>query len=542
MRKLFALAGILVGLMLAGPVMAGQPPTPDQVKKFQDDLQRLQQLVDKQAAQIKADADAKSKAEADKVDKAKEALKGPAQEPKLKLANPANGPPAAGPDPKFKTGARLTPVAKILEAIRTGKASIHHATRDLLPATVTRNPPTRSMLGNDRYGCCVTSESCAAIEADSFAVTGKEIVIPDSSAVAWASAHGVLNGADLLSVMQDMQKDPVKDSTGKGWTTGVPSNVDYNDEATLQSAIALGPVSIAIGSGDLSSGAGNADGWYSLTARGAPNDHDVGLWGYGRAEDLYKVLNMACPAACAGKTGYLCYTWSTIGFVTHAWVMGTVQEAWVRQPTVVGLQPTPPPVQPITVAVGDVSGTVGKATTFFPIVTGGTPPYFAYNYDYGDGSPKDGTGSHVYAVAGSFKVTVTVTDAQSKVGSGTCIATVTQVPIPVPSAGKIVVTKDSVTFPLNLPPGTYIPVQEQTLQRTLGELLNQNTPTPGLTPAEKDLLQQLIDRFKSKTSEMRGVEPVLPASEHARIQAECMAVIRAETKAGLLGPGVFPKR
>ncbi len=255
-------------------------------------------------------------------------------------------PKAGEPPPKFKTGARRTPPHKVAEAISTGKAGVHHATRELLPATVAMVPPKLSYLGNNQYGCCVTSESCAAIEAESVHVGLPEIIITDQVCIAWAQSHGWLNGANLLEVIQDMQRDGVKDSTGKLWKAGKPSTVDYTNEETLRSAINTGPVSIAIGSGDLPSGAGNESGWYALTSRGTQNDHCVGLWGYGKAEDLFKALGLPCPAACAGKTGYLLYTWSTIGFVTHAWIVGTVEEAWVRNPTVVGLSPPTPPTPP----------------------------------------------------------------------------------------------------------------------------------------------------------------------------------------------------
>ncbi len=254
-------------------------------------------------------------------------------------------------NPKFKTGAKPTPAHRIAEAVSAGTLGIHAPDR-AIPATVAMVPKTLSMLGNDQEGDCVTAESCAAIEAYSVYVGLPEIVITDSAAMAWAAAHGDSNGADLLSVSQDMAKDGVKDSAGTLRMMGGPSTVDYTNEATLQSAIAVGPVSIAIGSGDLPSGAGNANGWYALTSGGAANDHCVGLWGYGKAEDLFKALNLPCPSACAGKTGYLLYTWSTIGFVTHQWIVGTVQQALVRTPTVVGLSPIPPaPIPPTPVPV-----------------------------------------------------------------------------------------------------------------------------------------------------------------------------------------------
>lgn len=508
MKKLTVIlsAGLLAGLSLFGPAVAQQhgvlQPTPDEFKKLQDDLKRLVDDNAKLAAQVKADeAKAKVKADANAVDKAKAASNGPAAQPSFKLKA---DPPKDGPDPRFKTGAKRTPIHKVIEAIRTGRAGVHKA-KNSIPATVAMVPVTLSMLGNDRYGDCVTAESAAAIEAYSVSLGLPEIIITDSATIAWAGAHGDLNGAELLPVIQDMERDGIKDSKGVLYKAGTPSSVDYTDEATLRSAIAVGPVSIAIGSGDLPSGAGNNNGWYALASRGTANDHCVGLWGYGKAEDLYKALGLPCPAACIGKTGYLLYTWSTIGFVTHAWIVGTVQEAWVRTPTVVGLQPPTP--TPITVAVGDVSGVVGKTTSFFPIVTGGTPPYFAYSYDYGDGSARDGAGSHVYATAGTFRITVTVTDAQSKVGSGTCTAAVTQTPVP--PLG----TYPQVTLDKPLAPGTYLQIglpawqrmqDEQASQRARLEALEEwiKTLPKGTMPPAKPQDGAALDAVRSEVREL----------------------------------------
>src|SRR4029077_16180813 len=260
----------------------------------------------------------------------------PAQEKPLTLPPPKADPPKGivssdgatfkGPDPKFKVGGKRTALHKVIQAIRDGKAGIHKA-KNNIPETVARVPSKLSMLGNDEFGDCVTSESCAAIEAYSVGLGLTEIVITDADAIAWARAHGDLNGAELLPVIQDMEADGVRDSTGVIRKAGTPSSVDYTNEATLQSAIAQGPVSIAIGSGDLPSGAGNANGWWGLTSGGAQNDHFVVLWESGRAEELFKAPGLPCPCPCAGKTGYLLFTWSTIGFVTPSWILGTVQEA-----------------------------------------------------------------------------------------------------------------------------------------------------------------------------------------------------------------------
>ena len=83
-------------------------------------------------------------------------------------------------------------------------------------------------------------------------------------------------------------------------------------------------------------------------------DHCVGLWGYGPSAWLFRQLGVALPSPLTGtETGYLLYTWATIGFVDHAWIMSTVGEAWLRSPTTVGElpaptpTPTPTPVPPV---------------------------------------------------------------------------------------------------------------------------------------------------------------------------------------------------
>lgn len=328
--------------------------------------------------------------------------------------------PDKPPVMKFKTGARRTPLAKIMRELAAGRVAVHVASAKI-PASVAMVPKTLSMLGNDQYGDCVTAESCFAIEAYSVYVGLPEIVITDAAAIAWARAHGGLNGADLLTVIQQMEADGIKDSTGTLRKAGVPSSVDYTNATTLQSAVAVGPVSIAIGSGDLPSGAGDVNGWYALTSAGAPNDHNVDLCGFGKAEVLYAALNMPCPTACAGKTGYLCYTWSTIGFVTQAWVAGTVEEAWVRTPTTVGMQP-PSPTQ-IIVTQANVSGQLGQPVIITgTLASGGKAPY-TFAYTYGDGA-SDATGRHAYAAVGSYTVTISATDSLQATGTGTCTATI----------------------------------------------------------------------------------------------------------------------
>jgi len=212
------------------------------------------------------------------------------------------------------------------------------------PAQFAMVPPVLHMFGNDAYGDCVSAEEGFAKLCGS-----PPVDVGDQVVIQWASRHGVLNGADLADVLDMMLTNgfavgpTVYDDGGK-------QSVDYSNEPLLQAAIAAGPVKIAIDADALPSGAGDYSGWHATGGRRWPNtDHCVSLCGYGPAGWLYQQLGVSLPAQLSPTTmGYLLYTWATIGFVDHAWLMGTCTEAWVRNPTtvVVGPTPTPPPPPP----------------------------------------------------------------------------------------------------------------------------------------------------------------------------------------------------
>jgi hypothetical protein len=249
---------------------------------------------------------------------------------------------------KLPRGANPTPLHKILHALRMGTAVLHTPPARAPPPQVIVVPPTLSMLGNDRYGDCVSAGAAFKIEAYSVQAGLSELVVSDQTVVSWASAHGVLNGADLLSVFQWIQKDGMKAGDGKVYTCGVPAAVDWTNETTLQNAIAQGPLGIAISASVLPSGAGNKSGWYVFGNKGGINstDHCVVICGYGKLADLAKALGISVPSGQdPNKVCYLVYTWSTIGIVDHDWIMGTVPECWLSTPTVNGL-PAPQPPQP----------------------------------------------------------------------------------------------------------------------------------------------------------------------------------------------------
>ncbi len=267
----------------------------------------------------------------------------------------------AQPDPKFKRGAKPTPPHKIAAAILAGRATVH---KPILaaPSQISMIPSRLSYWGNDQYGICVSAESAFAIGSYSKHVKA-ETFITESEIISWARSHGVLNGADLLSVIEDMQRDGVKDEKGVLRKEGIPSIVNFSNEANLQSAIATGPISIAIAADDLPSGAGSKTGWFAFGGgRAGSTDHCVSLLGYGPAKYCFDVLGVPVPANAPTTTCYLLFTWNTIGVVDHKWIMGTTEEAWLRTPTVLGLQPPGPPDPPPPDPVGTLTITPAAMT------------------------------------------------------------------------------------------------------------------------------------------------------------------------------------
>jgi PKD repeat protein len=372
------------------------------------------------------------------------------------------------------------------------------------------------MWGNSQFGDCVTAESVFAIADYSTFLGTPEIFVTEAATISWARNHGWLNGADLLSVIQDMQTDGIADENGVNRKAGASSTVNYANEATLQSAISVGPVSIAIDANALPSGAGNASGWYAFGGRSFPNtDHCVSLHGYGPTSELFKALGVSVPPG-APANGYLLYTWSTIGVVDHAWIMNTVVEAWLRTPTTTGLQPPPPPPPPpgmITVSMDNVVGGVGTPVKFSPSAKGGTSPYI-FLFDYGDNA-QDASGAHSYKTAGSYTVTVTAVDSTGGTGTGTCTATVGSVPPPPPPpppGGQGTVTFGNTGTALDGTPFYLVPTTVGNMK--LIDLLSpQAAPksapkaAPKTTPKEKAMLTdesakrivaEAFDRFNPK--------------------------------------------
>ena len=265
---------------------------------------------------------------------------------------------------KFPTGARPAPRHKLL--------AVHpHHVKTAPPPQCAWIPAKLDMWGNDQYGDCVTAE-----EAFAKATYSPEIFIDSATVIAWAQSNGFLDGADLPSVMDAMAKSGFQAGT-QVYDDGPYTGVDYSNETVLQSALSQGPVKIGIMSSALPQGAGNQQGWYAVGAgpQGS-QDHCVALCGYGPAGWLFQQLNVPLPSSLqASQAGYLLFTWSTIGFVDFAWITGACGEAWLRNPTTVGVPPLPGPTPPAPPMPPTPTPPIsGSLLTLTSDVTAGTYP------------------------------------------------------------------------------------------------------------------------------------------------------------------------
>jgi hypothetical protein len=207
-----------------------------------------------------------------------------------------------------------------------------------VPASLLLWPTQMSSWNNYVYGDCVSAE-----EAFAKATAAPQTFIPESTVVAWASAHGYLNGATLTSVMRTMQTQGFP-LNANAYNDGPFQSVNWTSDATLQSAIAnMGPVKIGVGAENFQS---NADGAVTPGASGwtmynyppnQPEDHCVSLCGYGTLADLVTLfanqgITITPSAGMPGGTWYALFTWNSIGIVDRQSLLNMTYEAWVRNP------------------------------------------------------------------------------------------------------------------------------------------------------------------------------------------------------------------
>lgn len=341
----------------------------------------------------------------------------------LATAGAAAQEPAPPPAKQFATGLKPTPAHKLLAAPRFKDTANSLVSAPAQFATV---PPQLRVWGNDQYGDCVSAEEAAALAAWSVRCTGKEVCATDAEVVSFARKYGYLNGANLDEVMNTMQTHGMVVG-GVTYKIGSYSTVNYTNATALQTAIFVGPVNIAIDHAALPSGAGNKQGWYATQGgRYRNTDHCVNLMGYGPAGYLYAQLNVPLPSGLPADTqGYLLFTWGTLGFVTHEWLVSTCTEAWVRNPTTVGMSPVdppPPPPGPTPVSGGDFTVTTVevfkdgvRVSTKSTVSANGTPSTATIEAELG------AAGVNPLVIADTLKL---IADLRAKAGMPTILADV----------------------------------------------------------------------------------------------------------------------
>jgi hypothetical protein len=217
-------------------------------------------------------------------------------------------------------------------------AAIPHAAVVGAPPNFITVPAHISMWGNDVHGDCVTAE-----EAFAKACNTPEIFIPDSDVISWATRHGVLEGANIVQVLQWMQNDGFQQGS-LSYDDGPYFSVNWTNSATLQSAISCGPVKIGVAADQLETAwrtTGGQTGWFAIGFHADSNeDHCPSLCGYGTINWLAQQLHVQVPAGIDGtKTGYGLFTWNSIGIIDDPSLLAITQEAWLRQPTTVTKAP-----------------------------------------------------------------------------------------------------------------------------------------------------------------------------------------------------------
>jgi hypothetical protein len=209
------------------------------------------------------------------------------------------------------------------------------------PASFLMWPVQMSSWNNYVYGDCVSAE-----EAFAKATASPQTFIPEATVVAWATAHGYLNGATLTSVMTTMQTKgfPLNKKT---YDDGRHLAVNWTNAPLLHSAIhSHGPVKIGVGAEDFQTNpAGKVtpgtSGWTMHNyPKSQPEDHCVSLCGYGTLAQLvalFKHHNVTVHPVKGMPTGpcYAMFTWNSIGIIDQQSMLNMTYEAWIRTPVTI---------------------------------------------------------------------------------------------------------------------------------------------------------------------------------------------------------------
>jgi hypothetical protein len=220
-------------------------------------------------------------------------------------------------------------------------AAMPHAAVSGAPVAYLLKPQRLSMWGNDVHGDCVTAE-----EAFAKACNIPEIFIADDQVIAWATRHGVLEGANLVQVLQWMQNDGFTDPVNV-YNDGLYYSVNWHDAGTLQSAISTGPVKLGVAADQIEAAwrsTSGSSGWFATGFHAdSHEDHCVALCGYGSISWLAQQLGVSVPGGIDGtQAAYAMFTWNSIGIIDAPSMLAVTCEAWLRQPTTV-IAPIGPP-------------------------------------------------------------------------------------------------------------------------------------------------------------------------------------------------------
>jgi hypothetical protein len=211
----------------------------------------------------------------------------------------------------------------------------------VVPASFLMWPVQMSSWNNYVYGDCVSAE-----EAFAKATAKPQTFIPEATVVAWATAHGYLNGATLTSVMSTMQANGFP-YNHKTYDDGPYNAVNWTNAAVLHSAIySHGPVKIGVGAEDFQSNphghvTPGTSGWTMYNyPKNQAEDHCVSLCGYGSLADLVKLFqqhNVTVHPTSGMPTGpcYAMFTWNSIGIIDQQSMLNMTYEAWIRNPVTI---------------------------------------------------------------------------------------------------------------------------------------------------------------------------------------------------------------
>ena len=215
-----------------------------------------------------------------------------------------------------------------------------------VPPSLLMWPVQMSSWNNYVYGDCVSAE-----EAFAKATAVQQTFIPEATVVAWASAHGYLNGANLTAVMTTMQTNGFP-FNNKTYDDGPYNTVNWTNAAILQSAMySHGPVKIGVGAEYFQSAAPGqhgvvtpgTSGWamYNYPPTSAQQeDHCVSLCGYGTLAQLvglFQQHHVPVHAPQGMPTGlcYAMFTWNSIGIIDQQSMLHMTHEAWIRNPVTI---------------------------------------------------------------------------------------------------------------------------------------------------------------------------------------------------------------